>query len=143
MFQNGLKHGKGKWKKSPSYEGEKGNSYEGEYSYDKKNGWGIFEWESGNMYKGHYLEDERNGFGEMYWTDSSIYKGQWMKGIQHGIGLMIFPDGERKAGFFELNVYKQNLNNIEEFDEFINNLNDPKIPAEFREELEDYIREKE
>jgi hypothetical protein len=56
MFSNGLKHGKGKWKKNSSSEGPsiKSNNYEGDYAFDKKNGIGIFEWESGNTYKGQY-----------------------------------------------------------------------------------------
>jgi len=49
---NGLKHGKGKWKKASEAKGQKCNSYEGHYEHDKKNGWGVFEWESGNVYKG-------------------------------------------------------------------------------------------
>ena len=81
MFQNGLKHGKGKWRKKPTVEGGRFNNYEGEYAYDRKNGWGIFEWESGNVYKGQYVEDIRNGFGEMTWTDGSIYRGLWIRGI--------------------------------------------------------------
>ena len=52
MFLNGLKHGKGKWRKKAPVEGGKFNNYEGDYAYDKKNGWGVFEWESGNVYKG-------------------------------------------------------------------------------------------
>jgi hypothetical protein len=40
-----------------------------------------------------------------------------MKGIQQGIGLMIFPNGERRAGFFNFNVFKKALNDINEFDE--------------------------
>lgn len=101
MFLNGLKHGKGKWKKKPISEGIRCNSYEGDYAYDKKNGQGIFEWESGNIYKGNYVDDERHGYGEMYWTDGSVYKGTWIHGIQHGLGLMIFPDDIKRAGFFE------------------------------------------
>ena len=34
-FRNGLKHGKGKWKKNP---GPSTNSYEGDYYLDKKHG---------------------------------------------------------------------------------------------------------
>ena len=75
MFANGLKQGKGKWKKAG---GIKCNSYEGDYALDRKNGWGVFEWESGNIYKGQYVDDERNGFGEMSWTDGSIYRGLWV-----------------------------------------------------------------
>ncbi len=69
-----------------------------------------------------------------------------MKGIQQGIGLMIFPNGERRAGFFNFNVFKKALNDINEFDELQNKLTSEDgglIPKEFREELEDYLRERE
>lgn len=45
----------------------------------------------------------------MNWTDGSIYKGMWNHGIQHGIGLMLFPDGIRKAGFFDRNIFREAL----------------------------------
>lgn len=79
---NGLRDGKGFWKRGV------GNSdtYEGSYRNDKKWGYGIFNWASGNVYKGNYEADSRNGYGEMYWTNGSYYKGNWMNGIQHGEG---------------------------------------------------------
>lgn len=54
MFNNGLKDGKGKWKKSSASNETttRCNTYDGDYALDKKNGWGIFEWESGNKYQG-------------------------------------------------------------------------------------------
>ena len=78
-FKNGLKHGKGKWKKR--FNDQSCNMYEGSYEDDKKNGIGMFTWESGNYYKGCYKDDERHGYGEMYWKDGSQYKGEWNKGI--------------------------------------------------------------
>ena len=42
----------------------------------------------------------------MYWTDGSSYQGEWIRGIQHGYGKMIFPDGTKREGYFENNVYK-------------------------------------
>lgn len=42
----------------------------------------------------------------MYWTDGSSYQGEWVKGIQHGYGKMLFPDGTKREGYFENNVYK-------------------------------------
>ena len=41
----------------------------------------------------------------MEWTDGSKYEGHWVHGVQHGVGLMIFPDGSKRAGFFENNVF--------------------------------------
>lgn len=42
----------------------------------------------------------------MYWTDGSCYQGEWKSGIQHGYGRMVFPDGSKKEGYFENNIYK-------------------------------------
>ncbi len=83
MFNNGLKEGKGKWKKKSTSEEvtARCNMYDGDYALDKKNGWGTFEWESGNKYQGQYTNDERHGYGEMYWIDGSIYKGEWVHGV--------------------------------------------------------------
>ena len=49
----------------------------------------------------------------MYWTDGSIYKGFWTKGVQNGLGLMIFPGNSKRAGIFDSNIYKKNLDNME------------------------------
>ena len=35
--------------------------------------------------------------------------GTWNQGIQEGIGVMIFPDGTRRAGLFEQNVFKASI----------------------------------
>jgi hypothetical protein len=42
----------------------------------------------------------------MHWTDGSKYIGEWIRGIQHGYGTMSFPDGNKKEGFFDNNVFK-------------------------------------
>lgn len=102
-FKNGVKEGKGKWKKDRN--DPESNQYEGEYKNDKKHGFGVFKWKSGNKYKGGYQDDERHGYGEMYWTDGSSYKGMWHKGIQHGKGKMEFPNGVVKDGEFENNIF--------------------------------------
>lgn len=102
-FQNGLKNGFGKYRKSKE---SRTNMYEGQYFRDKKQGFGLFKWASGNVYKGQYKADEREGIGEMCWTDGSVYIGQWERGIQHGYGKMVFPDGTVKEGLFDNNVYK-------------------------------------
>ncbi len=75
MFMNGLKHGKGKWKKGILTDNKnnenstivKNNQYSGEYAFDRKNGYGEFQWGSGNLYKGQYKDDMRDGHGEMIW----------------------------------------------------------------------------
>jgi hypothetical protein len=54
----------------------------------------------------------------MKWTDESIYMGIWDQGIQHGVGVMIFPDGVRRAGIFEENVFKESLKRPDQIDPF-------------------------
>lgn len=102
-FKQGMKHGKGKWKKDEK--NPRCNQYTGDYFNDKKHGHGQFNWESGNYYIGSYVEDSRHGYGEMYWVDGSKYKGDWEQGVQHGFGEITLPDGKIKKGKFENNVY--------------------------------------
>jgi len=64
------------------------------------------------------VNDIKHGYGEMYWNDETIFRGYWDEGLQDGIGLMIFKDGERKAGFFEANIYRRPLKNWKEFEDF-------------------------
>ena len=45
----------------------------------------------------------------MRWTDESSYMGIWANGIQHGVGVMVFPDGVKRAGTFEENVFIESL----------------------------------
>ncbi|CDW73917.1 UNKNOWN [Stylonychia lemnae] len=144
LFMNGLKHGRGKWKKKSSQDNSICNQYEGEYKFDKKNGFGTFTWESGNVYKGQYIEDERCGFGQMEWTDGSIYKGFWDGGVQHGQGLMLLSDGQRRAGLFDKNVFKKILDTIQEYDNWLMNLPEGfMIPPQFRDELQEYLQQRE
>jgi hypothetical protein len=75
MFKEGMKDGKGVWKKSGAEENT--NSYEGEYFQDMKHGSGEFRWQTGGFYKGNYHYDVKQGFGVMTWTDGSVYKGCW------------------------------------------------------------------
>ena len=81
QFLNGLKHGHGRWRSAIQPNNNTYNTYEGEYEYDKKNGYGVFVWASGNIYKGEYRNEEREGYGEMNWTDGSMYQGEWLRGI--------------------------------------------------------------
>jgi hypothetical protein len=142
FFKNGLRHGKGVWKKGPG----KSDSYDGEWINDKKCGYGIYRWISGNYYQGYYFDDMRHGLGEMYWTDGSYYKGNWERGIQHGEGELVIPGKKTKRGLFQNNIFigdidergEQNLvdEHIEQNSEqgkqfFVQKINTPKsqIPS--------------
>ncbi len=99
-FKNGLRHGKGTWKKGPI----NCDMYEGDWTNDKKCGQGHYRWASGNYYQGSYFDDLRHGFGEMHWIDGSAYYGNWDRGIQHGEGKLVIPGKGVKRGMFQNNM---------------------------------------
>ena len=41
---------------------------------------------SGNTYNGEWEEDEKQGQGCMQWGEGEVYTGQWAAGRQNGIG---------------------------------------------------------
>ena len=78
----------------------------------------------------------------MYWADGTIYRGYWDEGLQTGIGLMIFTDGQRKAGFFENNIYTKPLLKMEEFEKFIRTsklVHKKSAPETFKQEIKEYL----
>lgn len=47
-----------------------GNSYEGQWQYDKKEGYGVMQWVSRReQYAGQWINDQQEGFGEHVWMD--------------------------------------------------------------------------
>ena len=44
------------------------------------NGKGCLKWADGREYKGEFTNDKRHGYGEFFWTDGRIYKGEWAQG---------------------------------------------------------------
>jgi hypothetical protein len=70
----------------------------------------------------------------MEWTDMSKFKGHWIKGVQEGIGIMIFPNGIKRAGFFNNNVYSLPLKSRSQIKDIEN-----EMPEEILDELLDYL----
>ena len=50
---------------------------------------------------------------------------------------MLFPDGIKKAGFFDRNIFREALQSIDEFDE---DETAPRFPPQFRDELLECLR---
>lgn len=73
----------------------------------------------------------------MKWTDQSQFRGHWVKGVQQGIGIMIFPDGSKRAGFFDNNVYQLPLKSKSQLQELQH-----EMPEEILEELLAYLDER-
>lgn len=76
----------------------------------------------------------------MTWIDGSIFRGYWEDGIQQGLGVMIFPDGFKKAGFFEENIFKRSLETLEQMNEYVEEeVDEGQIPEFFKQELKEYL----
>ena len=75
----------------------------------------------------------------MTWADGSVFKGSWENGVQNGIGIMIFANGSKKAGFFKENVLTELLTDVKMIQNFESKVF---FPTEFKQELLDYIKEK-
>ena len=111
-FFNGLRHGKGKdYRNGLKYEGdfnmdkkcgkgkilfESGDTYEGEFSNNKFNGYGHYIWaKNKHEYKGNYLDGKFHGEGCYTWGENEYYNGEYVNGIKEGEGELSFKDGKK------------------------------------------------
>lgn len=58
------------------------------------------------MYVGEYSSDKKHGYGVYTLQDARTYEGWWCDGKQHGVGTFIFEDAKskqvkRKKGVWE------------------------------------------
>ncbi len=44
---------------------------------------GKYYWHEGNTYEGDFVHDERDGFGVYRWADGSMYEGQFSKSMRY------------------------------------------------------------
>ena len=95
----------GKWKDGEMVTGRStfhdGDTYEGEWKGDKKNGQGLYRWKDGRRYFGQYKDNQKHGEG-MYTVpeDKYIYFGNWSDGAKHGFG-MESKNGVQYEGHFQ------------------------------------------
>lgn len=54
--------------------------YEGQFSMDKRQGFGRLFWDNGTYYVGHWHNDLRNGFGRLSHANGKVEQGSWMEG---------------------------------------------------------------
>ena len=111
-FLNGLRHGTGKdYRDNIKYEGEfrkdkkcgkgkilfeSGDTYEGEFSDNKFNGYGHYIWaKNKHEYKGNYLNGKFNGEGFYKWGENEYYNGEYVNGIKEGEGELCFKGGKK------------------------------------------------
>ena len=51
-----------------------------------------------DLIHGEFSEDKKHGFGIFTWPDGRKYIGHWEKGKQHGTGKYAANNGETKIG---------------------------------------------
>jgi hypothetical protein len=86
-----------------------GNSFEGEWRNDMKNGYGIMIWRDlDEVFTGNWKDDKAHGYGEHIWGDSSaktikkqncnIYRGCYSGGSRKGFGTFFYMNGSQYSG---------------------------------------------
>jgi len=92
-----LKSGNGTytWKKTKAM-------YEGDWSLDKRNGYGTLSFLVNGAYKKQYTggwkDDKRHGYGTHFYTDDEYYEGEWYADKRSGWGRMFYTDGSIYEG---------------------------------------------
>ena len=66
------------------------------------------------MYHGDYSHDKKNGFGVYVWVDGRAYLGNWTQGKQDNERVYILPNGTVRKGLYEGNTRKEWLEISEE-----------------------------
>jgi hypothetical protein len=72
-------------------------------------GKGVYSWKDGRKYEGEYKFDKKDGYGIYAWLDSLItdlsfradgrkYEGNWKDGKQHGLAKYVELKGSFKIG---------------------------------------------
>ena len=67
-----------------------GDTYNGGWKMDQRNGEGLFNSYNGEHYEGGWKNDKKNGYGEMDFLNGNRYMGEWENGSIRGKGKMIF-----------------------------------------------------
>lgn len=99
-------------RKAPGEEGQvageafcPGQSYQGEWAGNRKDGYGIQQYASGNKYEGQWSQSRRHGEGVM-WAKvgpklRKVYTGGWLDDKKHGQGTYFYKTGDSYQGAWE------------------------------------------
>ena len=64
-------------------------------------GRGVYVWPSGQSYEGEYKADLKDGYGSYRWKDGRRYIGDWKNNKRHGRGYVKDVDGRERSGVWE------------------------------------------
>lgn len=71
----------------------KGETYEGQYLYGKRDGYGVCIFADGSLYEGLWENDKMDGKGRFIYTNEDVYEGDFKEGLPHGKGELKHQDG--------------------------------------------------
>jgi hypothetical protein len=80
--------------------------YEGEWSNDKMNGYGVYKYASGAVYSGQWKNNKHHGKGEYKMTSGCKYEGEWCEHKFSGTGVYKDMEGINWEGEFVDGVYE-------------------------------------
>ncbi|TNV73190.1 hypothetical protein FGO68_gene10970 [Halteria grandinella] len=78
-----------------------GGSYQGEYKDNNRHGQGIYKWANGNSYEGEYKDNNRHGQGIFKWSSGDSYQGEWKDNNRHGQGIYKWANGNSYEGEYK------------------------------------------
>lgn len=76
-----------------AYSNNDGSSYEGEWHNNNRHGEGTESYINGSTYEGCWVQNLRHGHGVHHYADKSIYEGQWKNDLCHGEGILSHKSG--------------------------------------------------
>lgn len=50
------------------------------------------------MYEGQFSLDKREGFGRLFWNDGTYYLGEWKNDLRNGYGQLVHKSGKMEQG---------------------------------------------
>jgi hypothetical protein len=74
--------------------------YEGEWSNDMMNGYGVYKYASGATYSGNWKNNRHEGYGVYVMADSCKYEGEWLNHRFNGTGTFTDLENMRWTGEF-------------------------------------------
>lgn len=84
---------------------ENGDTYEGEFYDNCRDGFGTYLWVNGDKYIGSWVMDQTHGKGSLMWADGDTYIGDWYNGERTGKGLFAYADKTSYYGDFVIGSF--------------------------------------
>jgi hypothetical protein len=78
-----------------------GDTYNGEWSDNKRNGRGVFIFANGNKYDGEWRDDKKHGRGICTLANGNKYDGEWKDDNAHGQGIFTYFNGDEHQGEYK------------------------------------------